>query len=257
MDLSIIIPCYNEVENVPKIQRELMPVVVQLAQSRSVEVIFVDDGSSDGTLQTLMDTFGSQQQAGILIRFEQHEVNKGLGAAIRTGFAAAQGNLIVTTDSDGTYKFETIPDLLSYLTPEVDMVTASPYHRDGAVKDVPAYRLILSRGSSAIYRVLVDWQVNTYTCLYRAYRRKVIETVPFESNGYLAGTELMVNGMLMGYKVAEYPAVLHSRVLGASKAKLARTVLAHLSFQGRILLHRLNLVPFVNLSKTVGGQKWA
>jgi dolichol-phosphate mannosyltransferase len=85
----------------------------------------------------------------------------------------------------------------------------------------------------------------------------VIETVTFESNGYLAGTELMVNGMLMGYKVAEYPAVLHSRILGASKAKLARTVIAHLNFQVRVLLHRLNLVPFVKLTKVTGGQKWA
>lgn len=255
MDLSIIIPCYNEVENIPKIKRELLPVVLQLAQTRSVELVFVDDGSRDGTWQTLVDTFGNgQQPSGVSVRFERHQVNQGLGAAIRTGFAAAQGNVVVTTDSDGTYKFETIPDLLSYLRPDVDMVTASPYHSQGKVVDVPAYRLILSRGSSTIYRVLVDWQIRTYTCLFRAYRRKVIETVSFESNGYLAGTELMVSGMLMGYRVAEYPAVLHSRVLGASKAKIARTILAHLNFQVRILLHRLNLWK---LSKVTGGQRWA
>ena len=82
-----------------------------------------------------------------------------------------------------------------------------------------AYRLILSQGSSIIYRVLVSWKVHTYTSLFRAYRRKVIERVPFESNGFLAGTELLVNGMLMGYRVAEYPAVLYSRVHGTSKAK--------------------------------------
>lgn len=257
MDLSIIIPCYNEVENIPKIQRELFPVVAELAQNRSVEVIFVDDGSQDGTWDAMSEAFDNNALPGVTIRLERHAVNQGLGAAVRTGFVAAQGNIIVTTDSDGTYKFETIPDLLSYLTPGVDIVTASPYHPGGDVVGVPAYRLILSRGSSAIYRLLVNWQIHTYTCLYRAYRRRVIDTISFKSNGYLSGTELMVNGMLMGYKVAEYPAVLHSRILGASKAKLARTVMAHLGFQGKVLLHRLHLKSFPQVREALRRQKWA
>jgi dolichol-phosphate mannosyltransferase len=257
MDLSIIIPCFNEEENVSKIQRELLPVVFELAQSRTLEIIFIDDGSSDNTWQALNETFGNGASPNLVFRFEQHEVNRGLGAAIRTGFATAHGNVIVTTDSDGTYKFNTIPDLLSYLQPNIDIVTASPYHPAGQVVGVPAYRLILSRGSSSIYRILVDWQIRTYTCLFRAYRRQVIESVSFESNGYLAGTELMISAMLKGFKVAEYPAVLYSRVLGASKAKLMRTVLAHLGFQWRVLLHRLKVVPFVTANETVGRQKWA
>jgi dolichol-phosphate mannosyltransferase len=57
MDISIIVPCYNEVENVSKIQKEFLPVVIELADVRSVEVVFVDDGSTDDTWQTLNDTF--------------------------------------------------------------------------------------------------------------------------------------------------------------------------------------------------------
>lgn len=257
MDLSIIIPCYNEVENIPKIQREFFPIARELAKTHSLEVIFVDDGSSDETWQALIDTFGASSEPGITVRFERHEVNRGLGAALRTGFAAARGEVIVTTDSDGTYKFSEIPTLLSYLTPGVEIVTASPYHPQGDVVGVPAHRLVLSRGSSTIYRLLVDWQLHTYTCLFRAYRRKVIEDVSFESDGYLAGTELLVNGMLMGYRLAEYPAVLHSRVFGASKAKLVRTILAHLRFQARVLLHRLNLMPLVEPRKTMTVQECA
>lgn len=249
MELSIVIPCYNEAENVPKIRAEFFPVATDLAKTHSLEVIFVDDGSTDGTWQALMDTFGHEPH--IPVRFERHEVNRGLGAALRTGFAAARGEVIVTTDSDGTYRFSEIPALLSYLTPDVDMVTASPYHPAGGVEGVPAYRLFLSQGSSAIYRVLVNWRVHTYTCLFRAYRRGVIEHVSFESDGFLAGTELLVKGMLMGYRVAEYPAVLHSRVFGTSKAKLVRTILAHLRFQARILLHRLKLMPFTPSHKSV------
>ena len=63
MTLSIIIPCYNEVENVPKIREEFFPVAVQLAQSQSVEVVFVDDGSTDGTWQALTETLGKDHPA--------------------------------------------------------------------------------------------------------------------------------------------------------------------------------------------------
>lgn len=231
MDLSIVIPCYNEVESVPKIEQELFPVLVELTKTQEVELLFVDDGSSDGTGQALIDAFGNGSHWGFSIRVERHKINQGLGAAIRTGFAASRGAVVVTTDSDGTYKFSEIPALLAYLTPDVDIVTASPYHPNGGVMNVPGYRLILSRGASAVYRLLGNRRIHTYTALFRAYRRHIIQQIPFESNDFLAGTELLVNAMRMGYRVAEYPTVLHSRVVGESKAKLARTVRSHLNFQ--------------------------
>lgn len=255
MDLSIVVPCFNEADNVPTLQQGFFPVVAELAKTRSVEVIFVDDGSKDGTWQALVDAFGNDYLPGVIIRFERHETNRGLGAAIRTGFAAANGEVIVTTDSDGTYKFTEIPALLACLTPDIDMVTASPYHPAGGIVGVPAYRLILSQGSSLLYRLLVDRRVHTYTSLFRAYRRKVVEYVPFESDGFLAGTEILVNGMLLGYRVAEYPTMLYSRVLGTSKAKLLRTIKAHLKFQGRILWQRISLKPFLQPDQVMGGQK--
>jgi dolichol-phosphate mannosyltransferase len=256
MDLSIIIPCYNEAGNVPKLLGEFLPVATELAKTRSVEVVFVDDGSTDETGGALLDTFGHREDGQVSFQFERHATNRGLGAALRTGFTAARGEVIVTTDSDGTYKFSEIPSLLARLGPDVDMVTASPYHPDGGVLGVPAYRLVLSRGSSTIYRLLVNWRVYTYTALFRAYRRRVVENVPFHSDGFLAGTEVLVNGMLMGYKAAEYPAVLHARVWGTSKAKIARTILAHLRFQLHVLLHRLRLVPRVVVPRETEGQNW-
>jgi len=124
-------------------------------------------------------------------------------------------------------------------------MTASPYHPDGQVVGVPGYRLILSRGSSMIYRFLVDWRIHTYTCLFRAYRREVIEQIQFKSDGFLAGTELMVKAMLKGFRVKEFPAVLYRRMFGVSKAKLMRTIAAHLKFQGQVLLHKVHLRSIV------------
>ncbi|MBL8056225.1 MAG: glycosyltransferase family 2 protein [Anaerolineales bacterium] len=257
MDLSIVVPCCNEAENVPKLAAELMPVAAALARTQSVEVVFVDDGSTDGTLAALQAAFGAgRTPAGVSVRFEQHPVNRGLGAAMRTGFAAAAGAVVASTDADGTYKFETLPALLACLTPEVDIVTASPYHPAGGVKDVPEYRLVLSQGASFLYRLLVEWRLHTWTCLYRAYRREVLQTIQFASTGFLAGTELLVKALLAGYRVAEYPAVLHSRVAGQSKAKVARIISAHLGFQWQVILHRLKLKPMAGINRGSGDRAW-
>lgn len=243
MKLSIVVPCYNEAENVARLEAEFYPAIQGLLRSQhaepaaaeSVEVVFVDDGSRDSTLDLLNQAFSGRLDEGLSFRFERHTANRGLGAALRTGFAAASGEVILTTDSDGTYWYSEIPNLLATLKPGIDIVTASPYHPKGGVAGVPAYRLILSRGSSFLYRILVDWNIYTYTALFRAYRRRVIDEIAFESDGFLAGTELLVKGILKGYTVAEYPAVLYRRQYGVSKARLLRTILAHLHFQGWVL----------------------
>jgi dolichol-phosphate mannosyltransferase len=243
MHISIVVPFYNEAGSVGRVQSELLPVAAQLARSGPIELVFVDDGSTDGSLAAFRDAI--QPGPGVQVRFEQHPQNRGLGAALRTGFAAACGEVMVTTDSDGTYAFAEIPGLLACLGPDVDLVTASPYHPRGGVDGVPGYRLLLSRGSSLIYRLLVDRRLHTYTSLFRAYRRALIDRVSFQSSGFLAGTEILVKALLLGFRAAEHPAVLHSRAAGVSKAKLARTTLAHLRFQSLVLLHRLGLRPLV------------
>jgi dolichol-phosphate mannosyltransferase len=248
MKLSIIVPCYNEVDNVSKLHAELLPVVDGMVnhgrnkimeEIHSAEIIFVDDGSRDETLLKLQECFEGEHISGVIFKFLKHQTNLGLGAAMRTGFSNANGDILVTVDSDGTYKFSEIPALLALLTPEVDIVTASPYHPAGGVIGVPSHRLFLSKGSSFLYRILVSWRVHTYTCLFRAYRAEVVKTIDFKSDGFLAGTELLIHAMLKGYKVAEFPAVLHRRMYGVSKAKIMQTILSHLRFQGWVLLYRL------------------
>lgn len=248
MKLSVVVPCFNEEENIEKLKTEFFPVVEQLIGSSvdggkidPIEVVFVDDGSSDGTNNALQSTFGSMSHPSIAVKFAQHEANRGLGAAVRTGFGVVTGDIIVTVDSDGTYHFSTIPSLLELLNGKVAIVTASPYHPKGEVVGVPGYRLILSRGSSLLYRILLDWKIHTYTALYRAYRREVIDQIPFAADDFLSGTELMVKAILKGYQVAEFPAALHRRKFGVSKAKIAKTIASHLNFQARLVLHRLHI----------------
>jgi dolichol-phosphate mannosyltransferase len=71
--------------------------------------------------------------------------------------------------------------------------------------------------------------------LYRAYRRPVLENISFESNDFLAGTELLVKALRAGYRVSEFPTTLHVRTFGQSSIRIARVTKAHLKFQARLL----------------------
>jgi dolichol-phosphate mannosyltransferase len=247
--LTVLIPCFNEAETVPDLPGSLLPELGALVGESpapgltldSVELLFIDDGSLDGTLKLLRTSFAAHSTPGVFVNYASHPANLGLGAALRTGFAAAQGDVIVTTDSDGTYRFSEIRTLLGRLAPEVDLVTASPYHPSGGVENVSFHRLLFSRGASMVYRILLDRRIHTYTSLFRAYRRNVAD-VGFQSDGFLAVSELLVRARLAGYRLAEYPTVLHLRRRGFSKARLGRLTVAHLRFMISLLLHRLALI---------------
>jgi dolichol-phosphate mannosyltransferase len=231
----VIIPCYNEQEALPQLRSKIVPVL-DLLQIRyggpgSCELVLVDDGSTDGTAAGLRAALGDDPRVRLVV----HAKNQGLGAALRTGFAASRGELIVTTDADGTYDFAEIPGMLARLTPGVDVVTASPYHPEGGVLGVPAYRLILSQGASLIYRTLLDASIYCYTAMFRAYRRPVLLAIDFQAPGYLAMAEILAEALLRGFTVVEFPTVLTVRRYGQSKAKVAKILRDHLRFQAGLL----------------------
>lgn len=232
--LSLIIPCYNESEGIPAMRARLGDILPTLRQQGNVELILIDDGSTDATYRLLREAFDGWRD----VRIVQHERNQGLGAALRTGFANARGEVIVTCDSDGTYPFAEIPGLLAMLTPGVDIVTASPYHPHGSIENVPAYRVFLSKSASLLYRLLLDWRIHTYTAMFRAYRRPVIEQITTHATGFLMVTEMLVEAMLAGFQVAEYPTTLRVRRYGQSKARLLRITRSHLRYQAGLIGRR-------------------
>jgi dolichol-phosphate mannosyltransferase len=240
MKLSLVIPAYNESEGVHQTANALRTLLAQLSKTHEIEVVFVNDGSKDNTAALLQNEFKEDSR----VRVVSHEVNRGLGAAIRTGLTQAKGDVIITTDFDGTYPLDTIPQILARMSADdCDICTASPYHPNGHVEGVPGYRLMFSFGASLLYRILVSWRIHTWTALYRAYRRRVVETVTFESNDFLAGTEILVKAIQAGYSVTEFPTTLHVRTFGQSSIKIARVTRSHLKFQWRLLLQSLFRKP--------------
>lgn len=230
--LSIIVPCCNEEDAVRLLPERLFPALEWLKGRFDIEVILVDDGSTDGTWDHLR-ALAESNSPGV-IRLERHPRNLGLGAALRTGQRAARGQILVTLDADGTYPFSIIEPLVEAIEAGADVVTASPYHRAGGVEGVSGLRLLFSRGASLCYRALVDRRIATYTAMARAYRAEVLGEAISDADGFLHVAMTLVEARRRGARVVEVPAVLRRRDVGVSKARIARITRAHLRYLWRI-----------------------
>ncbi|MDP3989951.1 MAG: glycosyltransferase family 2 protein [archaeon] len=227
MKLSIIIPCYNEEEGIAPLRNKLSPILDSLLTEWELELLFIDDGSKDKTCEKIKENFSKESYNAQIFK---HEVNQNLGAAMRTGFSHATGDVIVTMDSDCTYDVEEIFSLLNEIKKGADVVTASPYHPLGGVENVPKYRLVLSRSISAIYRSLTNSKLHTYTALFRAQKKEVVQNISFKSNNFLATAEFLINAINNGYVVKEVPMVLRVRQYGVSKMRLLKVIRSHLKY---------------------------
>ena len=239
--LSIVIPCYNEEAGLSQLAQQLLPAIQKLSQKYHLEPIFVDDGSTDKTNELLHQHFSQMANVKIL----KHEKNKNLGAALRTGFAQATGDLVAVLDSDCTYSPELIVTMVEMINQHTDIVTISPYHPQGKVNNVPSYRIFLSKSVSRLYRLLLRTPIYTYTAMVRIYKKEVIQNVKFEADNFLGVTELLVKAILQGYQVKELPAELNRRKFGVSKMKTIplKVMGNHLSLISKIIKHKLFKSP--------------
>lgn len=223
---SVVVPIFNEEDGILQLKQKLLCLCDLLADDFDVEFVFVDDGSHDNTVATLHKEFGAE---AIRFRVVEHGVNRGVGAAFRTGFHHARGAYICTIDADCSYSPEGLKLLLTTLrVTGKDIAVASPYHPEGGVEGVPAWRLVLSKGCSTLYRWLSPLKLYTYTSIFRVYREEVVRRVPFKSDGFVSASEILIGAGRRGYTVVEVPMVLRARSMGRSKMKVARTMFTHL-----------------------------
>jgi polysaccharide deacetylase family protein (PEP-CTERM system associated) len=234
LPISIVVPCYNEESVLPYLENTLEHLVAELADAYELTFIFVDDGSSDATWSVLQSTFSSLPNC----RFERHEENHGVAAAILTGIRAAKTEVIGSIDCDCTYDPHQLRELIPRLEEGVSLVTASPYHPSGRVLNVPGWRLLLSKGLSALYRRVTRQKLHTYTSCFRVYRRSALLDLPVRERGFLGVAEMLGSLDQRGDRIVEHPAVLEVRMLGHSKMKLLPTIYGHLRLLSRMAAAR-------------------
>jgi dolichol-phosphate mannosyltransferase len=232
--VSVVVPCYNESASIAQLHEKLLPVLDRIAAQHAVELVLVDDGSTDDTYDRLTRTFGERPATRVV----RHPKNLNLGGAIRTGIRESTGELIANLDSDCTYDPALLEPMLAEIARGADLVTVSPYHPDGRVDGVPPYRLLLSRGLSALYRLLLRKRVYTYTAMNRVYRRAICERIGSPAFDFTCLAEMMLKALVQDYRVAEVPATLAVRRFGESKMKVAKTIRAHLVLLRRLVLAR-------------------
>ncbi len=222
--ISIVIPCFNEELILPYLSNTLAGVEAELSRQHEVHFIFVDDGSSDGTWDSLQKIFGDRPNCTLV----RHEINHGVAGAIMTGIRTSETEVVCSMDCDCTYDPRELGPMVALLTPGVDLVTASPYHPKGKVLNVPEWRLFLSRTLSKMYGVVLHHKLATYTACFRVYRRSVVADVPLSRSGFIGVAELLGRLDLAGSGIVEYPTTLEVRILGRSKMKIVKTMAGHL-----------------------------
>ncbi|ETX02071.1 MAG: hypothetical protein ETSY1_04915 [Candidatus Entotheonella factor] len=233
--VSVVVPCFNEAPVLPYLARTLQQVEAALAPAYTLRFLFVDDGSTDATWSCLQALFGDRANCEVL----RHEVNLGIAAGIMTGLRHATTDIVASIDCDCSYDPGDLQKLLPLLTDGVAMVTASPYHPQGDVMNVPLWRLALSKAASRLYRGVLRQKLYTYTSCFRVYRREAVQDMALQQAGFLGIVEMLGHLDQRGETLVECPVRLESRVLGQSKMKVAVTALAHLNLLARLLAHRL------------------
>ena len=226
MDLSIIIPMYNEAENVEATLRRVEEALGSF--EGTYEIIAVNDGSLDNTLEILNRL---AEQDGKL-KIVSYPNNMGRGMALRKGFKESSGEIIVSIDADLSYYPNYIIDFVETLRAEqdIDFVLASPYMPGGGVQNVPVLRLWVSKLGNKILRLAMPNRIYTSTGIFRAYRKKVLDSLELESDGKEIHLEILSKALALGYRVKESPAILTSRKRGKSKFKFKKTAISHLVF---------------------------
>lgn len=233
--VTLVVPCYNEELVLPYLSNTLEEVEAEFSELYELHYVFVDDQSQDGTYGALERIFGGRPRT----RLVRHSVNMGVAQAILTGIRASSTEVVCSIDCDCTYDPRQIGVMIPKLTEGVDLVTASPYHPEGRVVNVPEWRLVFSRTLSRIYRFVFRTQLATYTSCFRVYRRSVVSDLPVRERGFLGIAEMLGVLDFQGRTIVECPAVLEVRMLGRSKMKLLRTILGHLKLIAHFVTLRL------------------
>lgn len=229
--VTIVTPCYNEEETLPYLASTLASVEKENAHVYDFSYVFVDDGSKDGTWDKLNELFGDRNN----VQLVRHKVNRGIAAATMTGIRAAKDEIVCGIDCDCSFDPHELAKMIPLLTANVDMVQASPYHRDGGVMNVPGWRLALSKGVCMVYRQILNHAFSSYTACFRVYRRSKMLDVTLDDEGFMGIMEIFVRLDQSNARIVEYPAVLESRLIGQSKMKVLRVIRNHLGLIGRLL----------------------
>jgi dolichol-phosphate mannosyltransferase len=207
--LSVVIPCYNEEKIVEKTAIDLVNYLQNKNwshdQKASWEIIFVNDGSLDGTLEVLKKIHSSNP---LHIKFITYTRCGGQGKALQMGFKAAKGTWIITLDADLDYSPDHIEQFLEHaIITQADIVVGSPYSAGGAIRNCPKSRLWMSKAINWYFARMLKVGLSTYTSIARLYRKEALNLLLLSSFDKDILPEILIKANLMKMHLEEVPAI--------------------------------------------------
>lgn len=214
MDKIVIIPTYNEKENIEKIIRKVFSL------AGNYHILIVDDGSPDGTAAIVKKL---QEEFPVQLHIVERKGKSGLGTAYIFGFKWALEHgykYIFEMDADFSHNPEDLERLYAACANGADVSIGSRYVSGGKVRNWPWDRILISKGG-AFYTKLITWMpVNDPTAGFVCYKREVLEAIPLDKVqfiGYAFQIEMKYRAWKLGFKIKEVPITFIDRVEGASK----------------------------------------
>ncbi len=259
--LSIVIPAYNEESGIADISNRVLAVrpALQQAGIQEMELLVVDDGSRDATRDIAGNING--------VRLICHPTNKGYGAALKTGFGHARGELIGFLDADGTYPPEYFPQLCRKALDGSELVIGS--RMAGAESEMPFTRRLGNKFFAGLLTLLARQNVSDSASGMRVFRREILERIYPLPDGLNLTPVMSTRAIHEGIKVSEIP-IPYSERVGRSKLSVVRdgslflrsmvwTALTYnpvriLGFLGLILLVIAGLAGLILVAARLQGQ---
>ena len=202
--LSIVIPVYNEAATIAEIVAMVRSVDVGLEK----EILLVDDCSRDGTRDVLEKMGKEQSDLKVLL----HEVNQGKGAALRTGFAAATGDIVLIQDADLEYDPREYPRLLApLLDGHADVVFGSRFLGGGAHRVVFYWHYLGNRLLTTLSNMTTNLNLTDMEVCYKVFKREVIQSIPLKENRFGFEVEITAKVARRKLKIYEVPISYYGR----------------------------------------------
>lgn len=201
---SVIVPLYNEAENLAPL---IETILKELGADPSfLELVLIDDGSRDQTAELAREYAAREPR----VRLVQHERNRGLGAAIRTGLQAARGDLILYTDADLPFDFSLIPQLIARAGDEQIVIGCRLNRGEGA------RRWVLTKGYNLLIQALFGLRVRDVNFACKILPRRVAHAMRLRAEGSFIDAEMLLEARGAGLSISEYPLVYYPRARGQS-----------------------------------------